>query len=52
MPVVTSESTDRFSGRDIPEKDGAIAAARDKGRVVVGDGEGENFVAMRGIRLD
>lgn len=52
MSLIPTKALDGLRGRDVPEEDGAVAAAGGEGCVVGGDGEGEDFVAVRGVGLD
>jgi len=47
-----AEAAGRLRGRDVPEEDGAVAADAGERRVVGGDAEVEDFVAVRAVGLD
>lgn len=49
---VGAEAPQSGSGGDVPEKDGAVAAAGRESLVAGGDGEGEDRVAVGGVLLD
>jgi len=50
--VRSTESAEGSGGRDVPEEDGAVAAGGGEAGVVMGDGEGEDFIAVGGVGLD
>lgn len=53
MTLRISAKAPRRDGRgDVPEKDSTVAASRDEALVVRGDGEAEDFVAVRRVGLD
>jgi len=52
MALAAAKPPDRLRSRDVPEKHGSIAANRCECRVVLCDGNVEDFVPMRGVGLD
>lgn len=52
-PGVPGVALECLGGGDVPEEDGFVAAGGDEARVIAGDGDGEDFVAVdAGVALD
>lgn len=52
MALGAAEAARRLRRRHVPEEDGAVAADAGERRVVAGDAQVEDFVAVRGVGLD